>query len=417
MSRTAAHPTLALVPQPTRPVRPSRPLVPALSLTLLLSWGSLYYAFAMLLPPLLADLHWSAASAMGAYSTALVVWGLCTYPAGRFIARFGGRCAMTLGSCLCGVLLVALSGTQSLWGFYLVWIGLGVGMALTLYEPAFAILVEAWPRAYRRRMSVLTLAGGLASTAFWPLTHVLVANIGWRAAVLVYASIHLFVCAPLHWFALPRSRPGGRPTPADGGAPASSMPRPSTRLALRSPAFWLMAFSFTAFGFVTSAMATHVIPMLESKGVAPLTAIAIAALIGPMQVAGRSTDLLLVGRLHPLAIGAVTVALIPVALAALWASPSAFNLLYVFAVLYGAGLGLLTIVRATAPAEIFGTAGYAAISGALSGPSVLARAAGPLAGTYLIAMNNPYDTVLLVLLVCSVGGAAAFLLGARGRAP
>jgi MFS family permease len=391
-------------------------LVPALSLTLLLSWGSLYYAFAMLVRPLQMELRWSAASAMGAYSTALVVWGLCTVPVGRFIDRHGARWAMTLGSCLCGVLFVALSRTQSIWVFYLVWAGLGASMALTLYEPAFAVLVDAWPGAYRRRMGVLTLAGGLASTVFWPLTHVLVTALGWRDTVLVYASVHLFVCAPLHWFALPAPRPRSLPISL-AGTPASVAPRSATRLALRSPAFWLLAFSFAAFGFVTSAMATHVVPMFESTGAAPATAIAIAALIGPMQVAGRSTDLLLAGRLSPLAMGVFTVALIPIALIVLWAATDAFVLLYGFAVIYGVGLGLLTIVRATTPVEIFGADGYATVSGALSGPSILARGAGPLAGTYLIAMHHAYDTVLLILLVCALGGAVAYLLGIRKKTP
>jgi MFS family permease len=393
-------------------VSPSRLLVPALSSTLLLSWGSLYYAFAILVYPLQAELRWSAASAMGAYSTALVVWGLCTYPVGRFIDRCGARRVMTFGSCLCGVLFVALSRTQSLGDFYLVWAGLGAGMALTLYEPAFAALVEAWPGAYRRRMGVLTLAGGLASTAFWPLTHVLVAELGWRDTVLVYAAIHVFICAPLHWFALPALRPAKRPN-AVAIMPSRVVPGSAVGRALQAPAFWLLAFSFSAFGFVTSAMATHVVPMLASTGATPATAIAIAALIGPMQVAGRSTDLLLAGRLSPLATGAVTVALIPIALIALWAAAGTFVLLYAFVVIYGVGLGLLTIVRATTPVEIFGEGGYATISGVLSGPSVLARAAGPLAGTYLLAMHHPYSTVLLVLLACALGGAATYLLAIR----
>jgi Major Facilitator Superfamily len=398
-------------------VRPPRSLVAALSLTLLVSWGSLYYAFAILQRPLLEETRWSATGAMGAYSLALVVWGLFAYPAGRVVARYGGRFAMTTGSCLCGCLFVALSRTQSLLDFYLVWAGLGVGMALTLYEPAFAILVEAWPGAYRRRMGVLTLAGGLASTVFWPLTHVLAAEMGWRGAVLVFASLHLLVCAPVHWFILPPSRSGSGTPTAQGEPPASKMARAATRRAMTSPAFWLFALSFAAFGFVTSAMATHVIAMIQAQGATAVTAIAIASLIGPMQVAGRSADLLLVGRLRPSTVGAVTVALIPMALAVLWAAPGVSSLLYVFALMYGAGLGLLTIVRATAPVETFGLAGYAAVSGALSGPSMLARAAGPLAGTSLIAAHSGYDAVLLVLLFCAVGGAAAFLLGVRRGRP
>jgi MFS family permease len=419
LSSLAVRSTLLAVRHLSLPVTAPRLLVPALSLTLLLSWGSLYYAFAMLVQPLQVELRWSATSAMGAYSAALVVWGLCTVPVGRFIDRYGARWAMTLGSCLCGVLFLALSHTQSIWFFYLVWAGLGAGMALTLYEPAFAAVVQACPGAYRRRIGLLTLAGGLASTVFWPLTHVLVAALGWRDTVLVYASAHLFICAPLHWFVLQASRSGRRPTPV-AGAPASLTPRSAARLAMRSPAFWLLAFSFAAFGFVTSAMATHVVPMLESTGVAPVMAIAIAALIGPMQVAGRSTELLLAGRLGPRTIGVVTVALIPVALIVLSvvsAVPGVPILLYAFAAIYGAGLGLLTIMRATTPVEIFGAAGYATISGALSSPAVLARGAGPLAGTVLLAMHHPYDTVLLVLLIGALGGAAAYLLAIQRGTP
>lgn len=393
-------------------MNPSRLLIPALSLTLVLSWGSLYYAFAMLAHAMQAELHWSGPSVMGAYSVALLVWGLCSYPVGRIIDRCGGRMVMTLGSCLCGVLFVALSRVESLWAFYGVWAGLGAGMALTLYEPAFAVLVEAWPNAYRRRMGALTLAGGLASTAFWPLTHALAATLGWRDTVLVYAAIHLLVCAPLHWFVLPTSQPRGHLAQQEGSG-FSAVPQLSMRLAMRSTAFWLLTASFAAFGFVTSAIATHAVAMIESRGTTTAAALAIAALIGPMQVASRSTEILLAHRLNPLTTGSITVMLVPFAVLALWAASSTVVLLYAFAGIYGVGLGLLTIVRATTPVEIFGAGGYASMSGALNGPSVLARAAGPLAGTFLIALHHSYSTVLLVLLACAVGGAAAYVLAIR----
>ena len=193
LHRTPPHTHMASTPA----------LVPALSLTMLVSWGSLYYAFALLAKPMQADLHSSAALTMGAYSCGLVAWGVCAYPAGRLMERIGGRCAMTLGSCLCGGLFAAWSLVQSPGALYLVWIGLGAGMALTLYEPAFAVLVAADPSAYRRRMSIVALAGGMASTVFWPLTQLLSDAFGWRATLLAYSAMHLLVCAPLHWFALP----------------------------------------------------------------------------------------------------------------------------------------------------------------------------------------------------------------------
>jgi MFS family permease len=384
-------------------------LVPALSLTMLISWGSLYYAFALLAKPMEADLRASAALTMGAYSAGLVAWGVCAYPAGRLMDRIGGRCSMAFGSCLCGVLFAAWSFVESPWALYLVWGGLGAGMALTLYEPAFAVLVAADPAAYRRRMALLTLAGGLASTVFWPLTQLLADALGWRGTVQVYAAMHLLVCAPLHWFALPAGVPQAVAATAAEGDSSAPSARSSLRQALHSANFWWLALSFVAFGFVNSAMATHMVPMLQSTGVGLVFAMTIAALIGPMQVAGRSTDLLLTGRVSSRTVGTIAVLLTPVALLVLWVASTAPMLLYVFAALYGAGLGLATIVRASAPIEVFGAAGYASVSGALHGPARLARAAGPLAGTFLFAIHQRYETVLAAMIGCAAIGAASHL--------
>jgi len=396
---------------------PSRLLLPALSTTLLLSWGTLYYAFAMLAGPIQAEMNWSAPSTMGAYSTALLAWGACAYGVGRWVDRGGGRPAMVVGSCLCAGLLLMLSRTQSLWAFYLVWAGLGAGMALTLYEPAFAIVIQAWPADYRRRMGLLTLAGGLASTVFWPLTFALEHRLGWRATVLVYAALHLFVCAPLHAFALPTSR---RDAAVRAEASGSAAPEPVQGL-LRRTAFWWLMLSFTTLGFVTSAMAAHVVPMLVTAGATTASALATAALIGPMQVTGRSAELLLGGRLHPLVVGRIAGMLIPFALVALWVAlwvaPGRPALMYTFALAYGAGLGLTTIVRATTSAQLFGAQAYAAVSGALSGPSVLARAAGPLAATLILGRAQSYETVLWVLLGFALLGAAAYLHATRNAQP
>jgi MFS family permease len=388
-------------------MNPSRFIIPVLSLTLLISWGSLYYSFAMFAPAIQAQMHWSATSVMGAYSMAVLVWGLCAYGVGRYIDRYGGQRVMTLGSSLCSVLFFALSATHSQWVFYLIWGGLGAGMALTLYEPAFAVLVEIWPNNYRQKMGILTLAGGLASTVFWPLTQWLITTFGWRDAALIYAAIHSFICAPLHWFILPKSHQKSFTSRTE--IPNRSSPRPL--------AFWLLAITFASFGFVTAAIATHVVPIIESRGVAPFAALTVVMFIGPMQVASRSVELLLARRLSPFKIGVLAVSLITAGIFTLWGASQAYFLYYVFVLLYGFGLGLLTIVRATTPAVIFGIAGYATTNGALSAPSVLARAAGPIACTFLVSRDLSYDTTLLALLACASIGVVTYLLAIRKKVP
>lgn len=389
-------------------MNPTKALVPALSLTLLSSWGTLYYAFAVMVGSMQTDLGCTPTRAMLAYSLALVVWGISAYFVGGWVSRFGGRIVMAGGSVLCGLLFLALAHVRSVDGLYAVWAGLGLGMALTLYEPAFATVVHAFPGHYRRRIVMLTLAGGLASSVFWPLTSMLMQTLGWRGAALVYGGWHLLVCAPLHGWALPRHQqevvqPAAKRT-VEAEAEAEQRPQPFTQ-----PSFWLLATCFVSFSFVTSAMATHVIQLLQFRGIESLAAIGLAALIGPLQVAGRSIDLLLGSRLQPMIMGTITVVLVPLALAALFAVPMAPTLLYVFIASYGAGLGLLTIVRATTPVRVFGDKAYARVSGALSSPSELARAGGPLAGTYVFAVSGGYDMVLLMLLAIASIGAIAYL--------
>ena len=154
---------------------------------------------------------------VGAYSVALLVSGLVAAPVGRHIDRHGARRAMTAGSIGAALGLAAFSQVTSVAGLYAAWAGLGAVMGLTLYEPAFASLALVFRADLRQAITVLTLAGGLASTVFWPLTQWLASSLGWRDAVLVLAAINLLVCVPLHALFLPGAGTAGRCARGRGG--------------------------------------------------------------------------------------------------------------------------------------------------------------------------------------------------------
>ena len=384
--------------------------IPALALTLVISWGSLYYAFALLAPPMQAELQASNQALMAAYSLGLLVWGLATGAIGALLPRIGGRALMTAGSVLAGLMFLALGRVESVAACCAVWCGLGLAMAMTLYEPAFAIVVQACPDDRRRCITVLALAGGLASSVFWPLTAGLVETFGWRGAAGVLALLQLLVCAPLHAGLLPgRSAP---PPAADAppAAPEAATPAPRRVLAL-------LALAFSVNGFVTAALAMHVIPLLQSRGATPGTAVALAACIGPMQVLGRALEFLSGSALDARRLGLLALGLIPLALGALWLAAWEPLLCGLFIVAYGAGLGLMTIVRATTPLALFGAARYAAVSGALGSPALLARAAGPLGAAWLLGHLPGAGSVLLLLAAAAALATGAFVhawaLGAR----
>lgn len=291
-------------------------LLVALGVTQIVSWGSIYYAFALLLEPLQRDLGAGKSEVAGAFSAALLVSGLCASWIGRTIDRLGGRWVMTAGSLAAVLLLAALSQVQSAPVLYLVWIGLGAAMAATLYEPAFVVIAQVYRLNYRRALTVLTLFGGFASTVFWPITTWLIERFGWREAVLWLAAINLLVCVPLHFALLPKT----------SSAPAvTSQARGGTaRLRLWGDRrFRALTLAFLAHYVVVSAIAAHLISLLLARGMSPAAAAGIGALIGPMQVAGRIVEFgasrwLTVGQVGRIAALAMPLSL----LALLWADPA-----------------------------------------------------------------------------------------------
>jgi MFS family permease len=311
---------------------------------------------------------------------------------------------MSTGSVLAGVLLVVLARTESILAFYAVWAGLGLAMAMLLYEPAFAVIYASFGGNARKGITALTLTAGFASTLFWPLSQWLVHEFGWRDAVSILGWANLLVCAPLHGLLLPPGPAGHRAT----------VQQPKRRAVLRrllhNRTFWLLAVAFTANMVAFSALSVHLIPLLHERGLSPAQAVLLAAAIGPMQVTGRVLEYT-VGTRYPSAyVGLAALFLLPLALAALALAGSAWLPLMVFAMLYGASNGIMTIIRAVIPAEMFGRESYGAINGALSAPVILSRSAAPIAASMLWSAAGGYGPVVWTLLALGVLAVAGFAL-------
>ena len=389
-----------------------RRFVAWLSLAQLISWGSLFYAFALLMEPVERELGMSRAQSSLAFSLALLVEGLVAYPVGRWIDQGHERMVITVGSVVAGVGLVLHSQISSLAGFYAVWAGLGAAMAATLYAPVFSVVTRRFPLDFRRAIITLTFLGGLASTVFIPLTASLINALGWRQALLCLAVLHLLVCAPLH-FHLLRHAPGGTKTEAP---PGGRMPRQLSHFLMSAP-FALISLFVVLMMAVTVALPAHMINLLRENGLDETWVIAIPASIGVIQVLGRvllyfferHLDLHMANRLIP--------CLIPLGLLALLAAPWMGHwhiaMVLLFVGFYGLGNGLLTIVKGTAMAQYVSRDHVASLNGALGVPLALARAAAPLLLGVLWSAQAGYTQGLWMLLGFSVIGTAALVLAQR----
>jgi MFS family permease len=374
-----------------------------LAVTQIVSWGSLYYAFSIVAPDIERDLALAPELVFGAFSWALLVAGMASTPVGILLDRYGGRYVMATGSLLCTLGLFGLSRCTGVASYYFAWTLIGVAMALTLYEAAFATLNRKLETGSRKAISTLTLFGGFASTVFWPLTAKLHTMLGWRDTYLWYGVLQLVICVPLHlWLGTDPAR-GKLRDPE--GAPRSH----TLAEALRHQAFWMLALAFSANAFIFSAMSVHLIPLLGHLGASATLAVMLATLIGPMQVAGRIGEMTLGRNTPPQTVGKLTFSMLPAALLVLvlfgsqaWAAAS-------FCLLYGLSNGILTIVRGSVPQALFGRENYGAISGAMAGPSLLSKAAGPLAAAAILRYDSGPLVLLFVLLAMSVASLAFYL--------
>jgi predicted MFS family arabinose efflux permease len=372
----------------------ARRLVAILACTQVASWGSLYYAFSILAPTIAADLALGKEAIYGAFSWSLLVAGMVSAPVGILLDRAGGRLVMAAGSLACGAGLAWLSACGGVWSYYGAWTVLGVAMTLTLYEAAFATINRRLAEGSRQAISTVTLFGGFASTLFWPLTWHVSAAVGWRTTYLWFALVQLAICLPLHLLLGPDC-PAGRRTGAAGRSGPSSH---TLAEALRHRAFWQLAMAFAANTFIFSALSVHLLPLLTAYGHAAQFAVLLAMLIGPMQVVGRVLERTVAGNVPAATVGKWTFAGLPAALLALLLFGGQAWATALFCILYGLSNGVLTIVRGTVPQELFGRENYGAISGAMAGPSLAAKAAGPLAAAmFMRAVPAPSALVMLWL--------------------
>jgi hypothetical protein len=354
----------------------------ALGITQITAWGTSYYCLGILAGPISRDTGWSRGFVFLGFTVALLAMGIVSSAVGRAIDRRGARMVMSVGTVLVSVGLFALAHVHGKAAYLAVWVFLGLGMRLCLYDAAFVALVQVAPSRGRKAISYLTLFGAFASSVFWVIGHALEEQVGWRQTLVLFALINLVVCLPLHWWGLARRETDAHAV-TSAGAAAASVDGPPLEGRARSIAMILFALIMSLNGFVFGVISVQLVPLLEAAGLATAAAVWVASLKGVAQFGGRVVEIVFGRNLRAISVGRIAIGILPAALVLLLVG-SSVPLVVAFTLLMGASQGVITIVRGAVPLALFGARGYGAVLGSIATPVLVVNAASPTVFAWIV---------------------------------
>lgn len=366
----------------------------ALAVTQIVAWGVLYYAILVAAPAMAADTGWDEQVIFVAVTAGLLTSAVCAIPVGGWLDRHPRR-VMVVGAGLGSVAMLGAGVSPSIWWFAAAWVTCGAAQSAVLYQAAFTVITHRYRTGRRGALTIVTLAGGLASTVFAPLTGWLITELGWRLAFVVLAVLLAAVALPTYAVTVERNWPHlDDEQPGNGAA----------RQVLRSARFWVLTGSLGLLSFSLYAVTLAAVPASVEKGMDLQAAAWVLGLIGAGQVLGRLIYLALphtaAAWIAPTAVGLLGGAIL-VGYALATGSPAIFAT----AIVAGAIRGALTLVQASAVSDRWGTESYGRLNGVLSAPISALTALAPAAAALLATALGTYEAMALLMAgVCAFGG-------------
>lgn len=380
--------------------------ITALGVSQIIGYGTLYYSFSILAPTMASDFGWTSEGVFGALSVALLAGGSVAPWAGRLMDRLGAGRIMAFGSIAAAGALAACAATESATAFVPALIASQVAATLIQYGAAFSLLVQREPETAQRNIVYLTLIAGFASTIFWPLTEWMHGFLSWRQVYFAFAIVQLSICLPIHvWLSWqPKLETGGRLIRI---SPAPVPHRGRLRNSDRRTGFVMMTIAFALQSFISSAILIHMLPILAALGLGA-AGVAVGTLFGPGQFASRLINIVFAKHLPQLHLAIASAILLVAALALLAVAAPTFWAGILFAILFGLGSGLFSIVGGTLPLELFGHRDYGALQGRVMSVRLIVGAAAPFSFAALM-QSAGVTSALLVITGVGIGAVVALV--------
>lgn len=376
--------------------------------------------FTLYFLPVLTELNLSRAATSLPFSLSRLEAALGAPLVGYLIDRFDVRVMLVAGTLLAGLGLILLSLTHSYLLFLLVFIGpLSFGFQAGFNQATLAVVAQWFRRKRGLAMAIVQTGQAIGGVLIFPLVALAVLNLGWRTAA-VLSGLAVFTLLPL--VLLIRRSPesmgllpdGERSAARDphatalGGTPPLDDAREfTTREALRTPTFWLLAAFHGLRNVPYAGVTVHLVPLLVWKGLDEPAAAFYVGLTALATVVSRPLTGWLGDRQSKQTIGAVGVLLGAAGLAVLAYGDGAWWVLALFAVLFSFGDGVNSVTWALV-GDVFGRAHFATIRGWISMFQSFASMPAAVYTGWIYDRTQSYTQALIAFVICY--GAAAVVL-------
>ena len=389
----------------------------------------LFHAMAVWAVALELHFGWTRAQLGLALTLTRVESGLIGPLEGYLVDKVGTRKMVLIGLVILGGAWIFFSRVDNLWMFYVAYVLMAVGQGLGSWIPLMTMLNKWFTRRRSSAIGWANVVSRFGALLLVPAIAWAVADspgrIGWQTTALIIGIGIAVLALPLA--SLIRNDPkdygevpdgqASRPAAVTGGTTSSSPPRQNELTAgeaLRTPAFWLIAFGHGFTSMVILAIMTHLGLLMVDKGysgqdagwvVSVYTGVAMVFQL----VGGYSGDRLSkrVALAFFTTLQAAGVLVLVVA--------DTLPMFYLFGILFGAGFGGRNPLTVAIRADYFGTGSFGKILGFSTVPmNLLLLIASPFAG-WMFDQYGSYNMAFLILAGLNLVGAACFLASARPR--
>lgn len=336
-------------------------------------YGSWYYAFGVLLDPIIVDTGWSEPSVAAVFGSSAVIAGFGALAGGWLLDRLGARMVFAIAAVVGGFALwIASAATSPLLFTVAGAIGGGTLASLGFYHVTQTSAVRISAGAEDRAIAVLTIWGAFASAVYIPLTAWLVTQLDWRATLRILAlSTVLALALGVVTIDTKQKRDPARPSILREFGPVLRSGRARRFLASQGLA-----------GFGVGTILVYQVPAMTAAGLALGAASFWAGFRGFAQLGGRLPLMPVVRRLG--VPGSLRLAYVAVGLGSLALAVAGNQFLAgVYAVTAGFGIGAMSPLVGMHSQKVFGSSSLGTAMGLVSLVFLLSGAVAPVIAAWV----------------------------------